>query len=76
MEVLGELTAGAAHSDGGDAAKWGKMNANAVSLAAPTSFWSSFRDNVMKTMGVDGESKTGSRGLPVVVFADDPVSDS
>ncbi|WVR04845.1 hypothetical protein IAU60_001857 [Kwoniella sp. DSM 27419] len=58
------------HSSKGEVDKWGKMNAAVPHVAAPQSFWSPYRANMMRSLGVDGVSKTGSRGLPVVVYID------
>ncbi|RXK39184.1 hypothetical protein M231_03541 [Tremella mesenterica] len=59
-----------AHSAGGETAKWGKMNADVHLVPAPQGFWEPIRNNVMRSLAVDGVSKHGSRGLPVVVYVD------
>ncbi|WWC68179.1 uncharacterized protein I206_102102 [Kwoniella pini CBS 10737] len=60
----------AAHSSGGEVGKWGKMNALIPSLPAVKTFWEPFRSNVIRSLGVDGHSEIGSRGLPVIVYVD------
>ncbi|WRT64526.1 uncharacterized protein IL334_001458 [Kwoniella shivajii] len=60
----------AAHSAGGEVGKWAKMNALIPSVSARQSFWEPFRSNVMRSLGVDGQSEVGSKGLPVVVYVD------
>jgi hypothetical protein len=65
---------GAAHSSHGEVGKWGKMNADLPTLKTPRDYWSGIRRNVMRTLGVDGVSDVGSRGLPVVVYIDAYVS--
>ena len=66
--------AGAAHSNGGEVGKWGKMNADVSAMKAPRTFWNGIRQNIMQSLGVDGASSVGARGLPVVVFVDVHVS--
>nr|XP_018265205.1 uncharacterized protein I303_01565 [Kwoniella dejecticola CBS 10117]OBR87363.1 hypothetical protein I303_01565 [Kwoniella dejecticola CBS 10117] len=60
----------AAHSSGGEVGKWGKMNALIPSLPAAQTFWEPIRSNVMRSLGVDGHTGIGSRGLPVIVYVD------
>lgn len=50
------------------------MNADHPTLDTPRDYWSSMRRNVMRSVGVDGASDVGSRGLPVVVYIDSQVS--
>ncbi|KAK8847645.1 hypothetical protein IAR55_005504 [Kwoniella newhampshirensis] len=60
----------ASHAANGEVAKWGKMNAMIPTVPAAQNFWEQFRTNMMRSLGVDGKSDTGSRGLPVVVYVD------
>ncbi|WWD21732.1 hypothetical protein CI109_106219 [Kwoniella shandongensis] len=60
----------ASHAANGEVGKWGKMNALIPTVSAAQGFWEQFRANTMRSLGVDGKSDTGSRGLPVVVYVD------